>query len=62
MKDPNNTRDTVPRRGSPLWIYLTAVTGIGAVALVVALSQLTAADLKAGLADPLYWLVGSFIV
>ncbi|MEO5875416.1 MAG: EAL domain-containing protein [Streptosporangiaceae bacterium] len=62
MKDPNNTRDTMPRRGSPLWTYLTAVTGIGVVALVVALSQLTAADFKAGLPDPVYWLVGSFIV
>jgi diguanylate cyclase (GGDEF)-like protein len=43
-------------------MYLTAVTGIGVVALAGALSQLTAADFKAGLPDPLYWLVGAFIV
>ena len=32
MRDPNDTRDIGPRIGSPLWIYLTAVTvaGLGA--------------------------------
>jgi hypothetical protein len=29
MKDPNNTRDTVPRRGSPLWVFVTCVIGVG---------------------------------
>ena len=29
MRDPNDTRDIGPRIGSPLWIYLTAVTVAG---------------------------------
>ena len=32
MRDPNDPRDTGPRIGSPLWVYLTAVTAAGAVA------------------------------
>ena len=36
MRDPNDPRDTSPRIGSPLWIYLTAVTGAGCAALALA--------------------------
>jgi diguanylate cyclase (GGDEF)-like protein len=32
MTDPTDTRDIGPRVGSPLWIYMTAVTVAGAVA------------------------------
>ncbi len=62
MKDPNNTRDTRPRTGSPLWTYLTAVTAVGAVVLATAISGLTSCDLEAGLANPVFWLLAAFIV
>ncbi len=32
MKDPNNTRNTAPRRGSPLWIYFVVVILLGVTA------------------------------
>ena len=35
MRDPNDTRDIGPRIGSPLWIYITAVTVAGLGALLV---------------------------
>jgi diguanylate cyclase (GGDEF)-like protein len=38
MRDPDDPRDKGPRIGSPLWIYLTAVTGAGGVVLAVALA------------------------
>ncbi len=62
MKDPNNTRDTRPRAGSPLWIYLTAVTVIGAVALAAALSGLTSSNLEVNLGNPVFWLLAAFVV
>ncbi|GAA0966216.1 putative bifunctional diguanylate cyclase/phosphodiesterase [Actinocorallia libanotica] len=62
MKDPNNTRDTRPRAGSPLWIYLSAVTAVGFAVLAATLTGLAAWDLEAGLANPVFWLLGAFIV
>ncbi|WP_460365639.1 putative bifunctional diguanylate cyclase/phosphodiesterase [Actinocorallia lasiicapitis] len=62
MKDPNNTRDTLPRAGSPLWWYVTAVVGVGVTVLIAAMSEVTPADLAAGLRDPRFWLLGLFIV
>jgi diguanylate cyclase (GGDEF)-like protein len=60
MKDPNDTRDTGPRVGSPLWIYLTAVTAVGAV--VFALAMLHVPDLQALTGVPMFWLVAMLIV
>ena len=48
MKDPNDTRDTGPRAGSPLWIFLTAVTILGFLALGVAMIRLTGIRLLIG--------------
>src|SRR5258708_11417814 len=62
MKDPNNTRDTVPRPGSPLWIYLLCVTVAGIAVLACALGWLAVPDLKGIAGDPVFWLLGSFIV
>jgi diguanylate cyclase (GGDEF)-like protein len=62
MKDPNNTRDTVPRRGSPLWIYLVSVIGAGVVAFALALSDLGADDLDTIFQDPVFWILVGFIV
>jgi diguanylate cyclase (GGDEF)-like protein len=53
MRDPNDPRDTGPRIGSPLWIYLTAVTGAGCAAVALALFSLGDAGLRTLLGQPL---------
>ena len=53
MRDPNDPRDTSPRIGSPLWIYLTAVTGAGCAALALAVMSLAATGLPTLLSQPL---------
>ncbi|WP_111870420.1 putative bifunctional diguanylate cyclase/phosphodiesterase [Actinomadura craniellae] len=62
MKDPNNTRDTMPRRGSPLWIYLVGVIAVGAAALAYALGGLTGPEVDALVGNPVFWTLGCFIV
>ncbi|WP_329256226.1 bifunctional diguanylate cyclase/phosphodiesterase [Actinoallomurus sp. NBC_01490] len=62
MKDPNNTRDTVPRRGSPLWIYVVSVTSAGIVALVASIAFLRAVDLQELVRNPLFWILACLIV
>ncbi|NVI91215.1 bifunctional diguanylate cyclase/phosphodiesterase [Actinomadura sp. BRA 177] len=62
MKDPNNTRNTAPRRGSPLWIYFVVVILLGVTAGGAAFSRLTAADLDALVSTPVFWILGCFIV
>jgi len=60
MKDPNDTRDTGPRAGSPLWIFLTAVTILGFLALGVAMIRLTGIRLLIG--HPLFWVIAALVV
>ncbi|GAA4499058.1 cyclic Di-GMP phosphodiesterase RmdB [Actinoallomurus oryzae] len=62
MKDPNNTRDTVPRRGSPLWIYVVSVTSAGVVALVASIAFLRAVDLQELVRNPLFWILACLII
>jgi diguanylate cyclase (GGDEF)-like protein len=62
MKDPNNTRDTVPRRGSPLWIYLLCVTVVGAVVIVTTIAGLDVNDVQTIARSPVFWLLGCLIV
>ncbi|GAA4228549.1 cyclic Di-GMP phosphodiesterase RmdB [Actinomadura meridiana] len=62
MKDPNNTRNTAPRRGSPLWIYFVAVILLGGVACAVAFTGLTGADLDALVRMPVFWILACFII
>ncbi|MGC4952914.1 putative bifunctional diguanylate cyclase/phosphodiesterase [Actinomadura citrea] len=62
MKDPNNTRNTAPRRGSPLWIYFVVVILLGVAAGVAAFSGLTRADLDALAGTPVFWILGCFII
>ena len=53
MRDPNDPRDNGPRIGSPLWIYLTAVTGAGGAVLAVAIISLRSAGLPVLIRQPL---------
>src|SRR5260370_16032910 len=53
MRDPNDPRDNGPRIGSPLWIYLTAVTGAGGPLLAVAIAELRTAGVPVLLRQPL---------
>ncbi|MFB4310799.1 putative bifunctional diguanylate cyclase/phosphodiesterase [Actinomadura sp. GTD37] len=62
MKDPNNTRNTAPRRGSPLWIYFVVVILLGITAGGAAFSGLSAADLDALVSSPVFWILGCFII
>ncbi|MCU1468993.1 MAG: GGDEF-domain containing protein [Glaciihabitans sp.] len=62
MKDPNNTRDTLPRRGSPLWIYLVSVIGAGAVVCAIALGGLFRHEFEALLGNPVFWILGCFVL
>ena len=62
MKDPNNTRDTVPRAGSPLWTYLLIVMVAGTAVFAAALATLSGADLSTLGHGPVFWLLGLFII
>ncbi|TMR39998.1 putative bifunctional diguanylate cyclase/phosphodiesterase [Actinomadura geliboluensis] len=62
MKDPNNTRNTAPRRGSPLWIYFVVVILLGVTAGGAAFSGLSAADLDALVGTPVFWILACFII
>jgi diguanylate cyclase (GGDEF)-like protein len=62
MKDPNNTRDTMPRRGSPLWVFMICVAGAGFGALALALTGLGWSDSNQLLHSPLFWILACLIV
>ncbi|TDC57323.1 EAL domain-containing protein [Actinomadura sp. KC345] len=62
MKDPNNTRNTAPRRGSPLWIYFVVVIVLGVAACATAFSGLSGPDLDALASTPVFWILGCFII
>ena len=57
MRDPNDSRDIIPRIGSPLWIYITAVTTAGAVVLGVAGAALPGSGVASLLRQPLLWVI-----
>ncbi len=60
MKDPNDTRDTGPRAGSPLWIHLAVVTAVGAVVFALAMMHLQ--NFQVLTDHPMFWLVATLIV
>ena len=62
MRDPNDPRDTGPRIGSPLWLYLTAVTVAGAAALALAAVSLVNAGLTTLLRQPLLPAIAALAV
>jgi diguanylate cyclase (GGDEF)-like protein len=59
MRDLNDARDADPRTGSPLWVHLCAVTGLGLAAGVVALAHLTGLGELARL--PVFWLLAALV-
>ncbi|RJL25097.1 putative bifunctional diguanylate cyclase/phosphodiesterase [Bailinhaonella thermotolerans] len=62
MKDPTDTRDIGPRRGSPLWGYLAGVTLIGTSALVAALFLMGPREFAGLLHEPLFWILAVLVV
>ncbi|MFC4060771.1 putative bifunctional diguanylate cyclase/phosphodiesterase [Planomonospora corallina] len=62
MADPTDTRDTGPRRGSPLWTYLTAVTAAGIIALLAVLWRVSPAALADLAGSPLFWTLLVLVV
>jgi diguanylate cyclase (GGDEF)-like protein len=69
MKDPNDTRDTDPRVGSPLWIHLMTVTAAGAVAFSLAMLNLHGLlgrphghDPGGLVWHPLFWLMAALVL
>jgi diguanylate cyclase (GGDEF)-like protein len=59
MKDRNDSRDVSPRIGSPLWLYLTAVTALGIAVLGPAAWLLDGPSLMRLLGQPLLWVVAA---
>jgi diguanylate cyclase (GGDEF)-like protein len=61
MRTPNDTRDVVPRIGSPPWIYLMAVSVAGvAVFGVAAAHLLVLARLAAS--TPMFWVLAGMVL
>src|SRR5262245_38876287 len=62
MRATSDTRDSGPRPGSPLWIYLTAVTVAGAAILALALAGMTPAEVRTLAGSPLWWMLALLVV
>ncbi|MEV4162438.1 putative bifunctional diguanylate cyclase/phosphodiesterase [Nonomuraea dietziae] len=62
MTDPNDTRDTGPRVGTPLWAFLAGVSVIGFTALIVAELRLDVFELAELARAPLFWVLAVLVV
>ncbi|MEV8633415.1 EAL domain-containing protein [Streptosporangium sp. NPDC051023] len=62
MADPNDTRDTGPRVGSPLWTYLAAVTTLGILAFVLAQWLISPVQFAPLVHSPLFWMLAVLVV
>jgi diguanylate cyclase (GGDEF)-like protein len=62
MRATSDTRDSGPRPGSPLWIYLTAVTVGGLAVLVLALARVTPAEVRTLAGSPLWWMLALLVI
>jgi diguanylate cyclase (GGDEF)-like protein len=60
MRTPNDTRDVVPRFGSPPWLYIGAVSIAGAIVLGIAAANLHALPRLAH--TPMFWVVAGMIL
>ena len=61
MKDANDTRNIGPRFGSPLWVYMTAVSVAGSAVLVLAFMYLGRVR-GHHLSLPMFWVVSGMIL
>ena len=63
MRHPDDTRDVVPRFGSPPWIYITAVSIAGAAVLGLSVTFLPKWTYLHRLAEqPMFWVVAVMIL
>ncbi len=62
MRDPNDSRDIRPRIGSPLWLYMAAVTTVGMGALALALARLPMTGVVDLLRQPLLWVIAGLVL
>ena len=63
MKDANDARNIAPRIGSPLWLFMTAVSVVGSGLLGFALFDLSRLyNVQRLLGDPMFWVVGGMIL
>jgi diguanylate cyclase (GGDEF)-like protein len=62
MKDPNDTRDTGPKVGSPLWIHMALVIFMGTLAVGLAVTGLGLAGVHHLSKTPAFWEVAALIV
>lgn len=60
MRNPEDTRDVVPRFGSPPWMYITAVSVVGAG--VLAFSGFHARDLANVIGTPMFWVMAGMVL
>jgi diguanylate cyclase (GGDEF)-like protein len=60
MKDENDTRNIAPRIGSPLWIYMTAVSVVGSGVLGAAMFYL--GGFQRQLTHAMFWVVAGMIL
>ena len=61
MRNPNDTRNIGPRVGSPPWIYLTAVSAVGAVLLASTAPEMVH-DVRSIGNSPMFWVVSAMIL
>jgi diguanylate cyclase (GGDEF)-like protein len=62
MKNRSDTRDTPPRVGSPLWVYVTVVTAAGLAVLVLAVTSLGLGELRVLAGRPLWWMLAILVI
>ena len=63
MRNPDDTRDVVPRFGSPPWIYITAVSIAGAAVLGLSVTFLPTWSVSASPGrQPMFWVVAGMIL
>jgi len=64
MKNPEDSRDVVPRFGSPPWIYITIVSFAGAAVLGGSVILLPKVDHLQKLAqhNPMFWVVAAMVL
>ncbi len=62
MHEATDNRDTGPRPGSPLWLYLTAVTVAGAAVLAWALARMHPSGLRMLAGSPLWWMLALLVI